>query len=337
MNKIKNIFLFLLCSTVQSQKKTKAPLKKELKGQIILPIVDVRAYPHYQRSGSRHSHDLNQTTQLLWGEEIIIVSEQKEWTHITIPSQSIFCRKNKKTLSCSGWIPTRSFIKIKQSHQPDAFVKTACAQLYESQSDTLPPALTVSLGTPLRGYQVDEDWWQVESPDQKKLWIKNKQLRSTKKDKVLKRKEKLRSSLLKTCMFFLNKPYCWGGRSTHQHDEQKKNHFSSVDCSGLIQLIYQAHGITVPRNSTGLYFASKQINGNQLLPGDLLFISTNKNAHDIFHVMLYLGNNQLLEASGKKKKIHILSIQEKLKTPIELIKNGKRYKDHYIFCGTFLS
>lgn len=88
----------------------------------------------------------------------------------------------------------------------------------------------------------------------------------------------------------MNAPYLWGGRS-----------FYGIDCSGIVQVVYKAAGIFLPRN------ASQQINYGETLsfveearPGDLAFFDNEEGR--IVHVGICLGGGRILHASGS---VHI--------------------------------
>ena len=90
-----------------------------------------------------------------------------------------------------------------------------------------------------------------------------------------------------TAKQFLNVPYLWSGRS-----------FFGIDCSGFVQLIYKAHGITLPRE------AQQQSEIGEVLsfveeskPGDLAFFEDDEGR--ICHVGMMLADHQIIHASGK--------------------------------------
>ena len=86
---------------------------------------------------------------------------------------------------------------------------------------------------------------------------------------------------------FLNVPYLWSGRS-----------FFGIDCSGFVQLIYKAHGISLPRE------AQQQSEIGEVLsfveeskPGDLAFFEDEEGR--ICHVGMMLADHEIIHASGK--------------------------------------
>lgn len=96
-----------------------------------------------------------------------------------------------------------------------------------------------------------------------------------------------RQSPADTAMLFVNVPYLWSGRS-----------FFGIDCSGLTQLVYKAHGTVLPRD------AWQQAEKGVVLdfveesePGDLAFFEDEEGR--IIHVGMMLDNQKIIHAYGK--------------------------------------
>jgi len=109
----------------------------------------------------------------------------------------------------------------------------------------------------------------------------------------------IEDEFLKTAKNFLGTPYLWGGRTDQ-----------GIDCSGFVQLVLSLHGMDIPRDS-GKQHAfrkekSKDIHDAE--PGDLIYF--NPSGDHISHVGFYLGDGDLLHASGKVKINHIVSDME---------------------------
>jgi cell wall-associated NlpC family hydrolase len=84
----------------------------------------------------------------------------------------------------------------------------------------------------------------------------------------------------------VGKPYVWGATGPNAYD-----------CSGLILRSFQAGGIYLPRVSRQQYRAGGHVPVRDAQPGDLLFLATDPtDPATIHHVMLYLGNNMIVEA-----------------------------------------
>lgn len=83
--------------------------------------------------------------------------------------------------------------------------------------------------------------------------------------------------------------YTWGGSSPS----------TGFDCSGLVKYAYNANGITVPRTAKQQTFGGRIIPQSQAQPGDLVAFTGN----DYGHIGIYVGNNQIIDASGSQRKV----------------------------------
>jgi cell wall-associated NlpC family hydrolase len=84
----------------------------------------------------------------------------------------------------------------------------------------------------------------------------------------------------------LGKPYVWGAEGP-----------DSYDCSGLVLASYRHVGISLPRVANNQYAATTPVPVSQLLPGDLIFFSTDRNDwRAIHHVGIYIGGGKMVHA-----------------------------------------
>jgi cell wall-associated NlpC family hydrolase len=86
-------------------------------------------------------------------------------------------------------------------------------------------------------------------------------------------------------MTYQGTPYVWGGNS-----------YEGVDCSGLVQQVFAAKGIKLPRLSADQARAGARVALNQLQPGDLVAWDNATRNRGADHIAIYIGNGQIVEA-----------------------------------------
>ena len=84
---------------------------------------------------------------------------------------------------------------------------------------------------------------------------------------------------------YLGVPYVWGGES-----------YGGVDCSGLTMLAWAQAGVSLPHLSRAQYGYGTHVSINSMEAGDLIFWSSNGAQSGIYHVAMYLGGGEMIEA-----------------------------------------
>lgn len=120
---------------------------------------------------------------------------------------------------------------------------------------------------------------------------------------------------------FLNVPYLWGGLTYSLPDE---DNFRGIDCSGLVHYLYRRCGKIIPRNASDQYHFATHIEHKDLTIKDLLFLSHNK----IYHVMIYLGGENWLEATSDSMNTRQVTTTQKLGVSLEQLIEGTPAKDN---------
>jgi peptidoglycan DL-endopeptidase RipB len=98
-------------------------------------------------------------------------------------------------------------------------------------------------------------------------------------------------------------PYSWGGGSLNgpsagvDYDSGKIGY----DCSGFTRYAFAGVGVQIPKYSGDQYNAGRKVRQSQAKRGDLLFWGPGGSQH----VAIYLGNNQMLEASGSGERVKV--------------------------------
>ena len=112
------------------------------------------------------------------------------------------------------------------------------------------------------------------------------------------------ADLVRYAAVFVNVPYLWGGRAGF-----------GFDCSGFTSTIYQVYGITLPRDAGPQAADSRgrPVDKSALQPGDLLFYSHGSRDPDnpdaIYHVAMYSGNGDMIEAFDKTAPVRITPVR----------------------------
>ena len=98
-------------------------------------------------------------------------------------------------------------------------------------------------------------------------------------------------------MGFLGAPYRLGGSSV-----------TGIDCSAFVKKIYQFFNINLPRTAFEQSHVGLRVARGELIEGDLLFFKTRRK---LGHVGIYIGNNEFVHASSRKRGVRI----DNLNTP----------------------
>jgi hypothetical protein len=210
------------------------------------------------RSGPSHKSEM--LSQILFGEKYIILDQSAKWLKI----ESLFD-------NYTGWIDM-DHLQHSESHENNSgkvLVKSLLCFRPDKTKLVLEPGC------------------EIYNPDFKdsKFWIGNNIYTTSTgfNETFISTTDSLPDIALK----FLNSPYIWGGRIP-----------SGIDCSGLTQLVYKLHGITIPRDSWKQSEAGEQISFiNEAKPGDLVFFDNEKGS--LSHVGMFFSEGLIIHASGR--------------------------------------
>ncbi|MCB9492853.1 MAG: C40 family peptidase [Epsilonproteobacteria bacterium] len=283
--------------------------------------------------------------QLVFGMCVNVVEWQKDWARVRVSELPVY-RGEHGWVSNEGWVPVsclRPIVGSRESHvkykkvvitKPWTTVKAWERNCSTPQVFSIPMGaqllevnMSLESGGAVRNcilhHQAFNGWYTIEVRYDDAYAFE---------ERVEEGVEQLREKIVETARSF-DGPYIWGGRSPY--DAQYGQEVTGVDCSGLIDLVYRCVGLMVGCDAHDQFVLSDEIEGSQLLPGDLIFFSrADKRPDRVNHVMLYLGQQKAIEATGEDP--HCVRIDE---LPAELFacKNGANWKGRHVFFGSFLT
>lgn len=231
---------------------------------VIRNIVDVTAKADFKSE---------RRTQLLFGERVQVKKKDGSYSLVIQPD------------GYEGWAPTAGLCGIaKEDYEraPEAFqmrVNSPVAQVFNEQGIPVKPYF-LSYGSivfPLEENPNGSQRIEIVTPDKIRRWVSREDIIEV-PDSPSGDPEELAESILTHCVQFLGAPYIWGGRSA-----------LGFDCSGLVQLVYAMHGITLPRDSGPQSKEGGEVARKELRPADLIFSPG--------HVVVYMGEDSFIHAS----------------------------------------
>ncbi|MDF2848152.1 MAG: NlpC/P60 family protein [Oerskovia sp.] len=112
-------------------------------------------------------------------------------------------------------------------------------------------------------------------------------------------------AILDTARQYLGVPYVWGGESLAE---------GGLDCSGLVQLVFGAHGVDLPRVAKDQMRQGTEVASlAQAQPGDLIVQRGGK------HIGIYLGDGQMIHAPKPGRTVEITPVTDASVTTIRRV------------------
>jgi gamma-D-glutamyl-L-lysine dipeptidyl-peptidase len=244
------------------------------------------------------SNDNLTQTQALLGSRVYILAKQAGWDEVAVPGQPT----PKNPFGYPGWVPSAQLttghrFAALQSHRPFALVQAPTAWLYDNSALTR-ENMEISANTRLPVLARAGQAILVATPDGGATWL-------SARDATVYRSASdipypTGASLVAYAQRFLHRPYLWAGRSGF-----------AFDCSGFTSTIYQVNGITIPRDASAQaqYGGGRMVSKNDLQPGDLLFYATSQDPNSIYHVAMYIGHQQMIEAYDAATPVRITAVR----------------------------
>lgn len=177
------------------------------------------------------AHESEIVTQSLMGERLAVLerADGDRWLRVRLPDG--YRGWIRSWLVCPddpGWPGER----LAEIDQPSTWIRSAPDPAADPVSD-------VVIGTRLPGSRAGAGWVTVRLPDGRAGFLPaGDLLRGRLHGAEALRRPAAAAARLATARRFLGVPYVWGGKSPR-----------GFDCSGLVQLVHELHGIRIPRDS----------------------------------------------------------------------------------------
>ena len=279
-----------------------------------------------------------QSSQLLFSEQIICHQQiDDEWLFVELLEQDYFSKTKQDFKKVTGYIKQEHACPIQQFATPNIVVDEPWTSIQTTYNSILAP-----MGTKLYGTLSDDKTeYSVLLPDSSSGTIAASDVYFFAQP-VTESIKAMRNHIISLSKKLIGTPFCWGGRTPYT--ETITTQPSGFDCSGLFNLIYRCCGLHIPRNSLSMFLKTTPIDGNQLEPGDLIFFAHAETPQKVNHVMMYGGDNLIIECNISQG-VTINSDIVRLNKPINTIKYGEQLiisfrdmiNEPIVYFGTFLS
>ena len=272
-------------------------------------------------------------TQVLYYEPVTIIEEQGEWYKVATSWQMKI--ENNHKIPHEGWINATTVKRAppytdEENSSVTVIIQTPKAQLIHTQENGESAIIELFAGTKLYSCVAPDRSinYQVNKP--LKLSINTSDTLPVKVIHKLTTQEK-RNAIIQHALKFLNTPYVWGGLTKE-----------GIDCSGLTHVCYRLVDVRIPRDSKDQYLDAKPRYPKDLKQGDLIFLARTEDPTRIRHVMLYGGNDRIIDAIGtdrfstKWEKVRETTGQEWLKKSFTQMNQAEEINGYVVYGGSIL-
>lgn len=308
---------------------------------VCVPVADVRhekeALPFGVRGPALCKDMKGQLSQVLLGERIMAEAVSPGWLRVELLDQKNLHKD--KLSNIVGYVQDHQAVPVQSFPICTAVVHSLWAPVFYQHKKIL----SISSGTKLQAKRLNDEWCKVLLPAGKIGLVRSTDISFVQPPYDFS-SEQLGTIVCQLARQFVGSPYVWGGRSAHAL--ATNNQITSLDCSSLVNLVYQIIGLQVPRNSRSQFGVSKVIaDGNNLQPGDLIFFGLSQDpVFSVSHVGIYVGDDTFIEASGRDKSLstRISTVKDIAGDELTNLKHGQQCvgglrSNEYIFFGSLLA
>lgn len=215
-------------------------------------------------------------TQVLLGEQVRVRELRDGWAHVVAPAQP----SRRDPLGYPGWLPASQLAEAPRHTGTELVVTVPVTSLLDGpDGDVLLD--DVSLATVLPAGRREAGFAEVQLPGGGSGWIAESDVDVWQPASPL----PTARQIIELGHRFLGIMYLGAG-----------THGLTLDCSGLVHLIYRRYGHTVPRDAKDQALLGHHVEVADLAPGDLA-VFQHTDTGDVYHVGICDGMPSVLHVS----------------------------------------
>lgn len=218
--------------------------------------------------------DSNNVSELKYGDAIEVYDSQGDFTRVKSLHDGYI-----------AWLDIRYMVH--SLAEPSHIVNVLRAHVYEQAKVSAKQVFDLSYGVKLAASEVDDDWAMVNYAKNSQGFVRKSIL--TELGSGLEPKP---DSIIKFASRFLETPYIWGGVTAW-----------GLDCSGLVQTVFSAHGINLPRDADQQSKIGQEVPFEDIQKADLLFFEG--------HVVIVIDKENFIHANANSIRVTIDNFSSK--------------------------
>ncbi len=236
--------------------------------RVAVNVADIRAKPKFKSE---------RLTQALFNERLEMLEKGGEYSLVKLPD------------GYQGYINNKFLAENADVHDENYVISSVFAAAY-SLSD--PGKVMTLLPFVCRIFAEEHDDFRlrIESPRYGPLLIDKSA--ATLIDRIPRLKYGGIQPLFENLFKFIGVLYLWGGKS-----------FFGFDCSGFVQINFAYFGIRLPRDTKDQIMMGKEIDRENIRPGDLLFFKR--------HVGIAVSGDEYIHSSVSENGVHVNSLDRR--------------------------